>query len=348
MRYSRFLIICSIVMFWWLGGSWGQQIRPWECFVPANCAEDEICVRSETAGYNTCQPANPTNNTNPGGGVTPSVSILTTTPTFNAENWYCEVPVMITFPRMPIRVWDLWGVNPPLEFVSSDPDLTSLAMSYSIIYSIGPWRGQDVVVPVDSDTVCFQEDANGCSLYNTYEEDTAKIDCIDPNNPNAAANQNAAPIAMPPNMCTSPCKSREVCINNSCVCNPTNKEGKCCGVDLLTNVPFIGKCIHLVSESDKKAMLAAGLYNIDPNALVITDSEAFPRLMLGLIKILVTVILLWSFIAIIVAGVMMAASGSSDTNASKGRQLIGSIIAALALLGASGVILRLINPTFFK
>jgi hypothetical protein len=45
--------------------------------------------------------------------------------------------------------------------------------------------------------------------------------------------------------------------------------------------------------------------------------------------------------------VMMAASGSSEEWYSKWTKLIGSIIAALALLGASGVILRLVNPNFF-
>jgi cytochrome bd-type quinol oxidase subunit 2 len=70
-------------------------------------------------------------------------------------------------------------------------------------------------------------------------------------------------------------------------------------------------------------------------------------LMWWLTKILVTVILLTSFIAIIAAWVMMTASGSSDTWASNWKKLIWSVITALALLWASWVILRLINPNFF-
>ena len=62
---------------------------------------------------------------------------------------------------------------------------------------------------------------------------------------------------------------------------------------------------------------------------------------------MVTVILLVCFMAILVGGVMISASGGSDSSAKKGKELIGKVIVAIALLGASGVILRLINPNFF-
>ena len=143
-----------------------------------------------------------------------------------------------------------------------------------------------------------------------------------------------------------------VTINGSqtCVCDPSYidlKTGKyqCCGIKLLTSVPFIGKCIYMISDADKQALWAKATAN--PDALTISEDTAFPRLMLWLTKILVTVILLASFIAIIVAGVMMAASGTGEEWYSKWKTIIGSVIAALALLGASGVILRLINPNFF-
>lgn len=135
---------------------------------------------------------------------------------------------------------------------------------------------------------------------------------------------------------------------STCVCDPSyqvNGKYQCCGIKLLTSVPFIGKCITMLSDDELMALWAKATAN--PDALTVSEDTAFPRLMLWLTKILVTVILLASFIAIIVAGVMMAASGSGEEWYSNGKKLIGSIIAALALLGASGVILRLINPNFF-
>ena len=132
-------------------------------------------------------------------------------------------------------------------------------------------------------------------------------------------------------------------IGEKCVCVP--KPWICCGIKLNTNVPFIGNCITVLSK-EKQALIADKM-QLDANTTLVTGDEAFPRLMLWLTKILITVILLGSFIAIIVAGVMIAASWGSDGSATKGRQLIGSVVVALALLGASGVILRLINPNFF-
>lgn len=138
---------------------------------------------------------------------------------------------------------------------------------------------------------------------------------------------------------------------STCVCDPSlpdpKRPGKfqCCGIKLLTSVPFIGKCIYMLSDAELKALGAKAAAN--PDVLAVSENTAFPRLMLWLTKILVTVILLASFIAIIVAGVMMAASGSGEEWYTNGKKIIGSVIAAIALLGASGVILRLINPNFF-
>lgn len=123
--------------------------------------------------------------------------------------------------------------------------------------------------------------------------------------------------------------------DNKCVCDPIKD---CCGVKLNTNVPFIWNCIQLVwSESEGSS---------DRNTTSVTEQTAFPVLMMWLTKILVTVILLVSFIAIIVAWVMIASSWWWDW-ATQWRKLIWSVVAALALLWASWVILRLINPNFF-
>ncbi|MEI6118918.1 MAG: hypothetical protein WCP92_07000 [bacterium] len=59
-------------------------------------------------------------------------------------------------------------------------------------------------------------------------------------------------------------------------------------------------------------------------------------------KILVTLILITSFVLIIIGGIMIATG-----NPSGGRKMIMNVVIGIALLGASGVILRLINPNFF-
>ncbi|MDD3262446.1 MAG: hypothetical protein PHR61_01245 [Candidatus Absconditabacteria bacterium] len=115
------------------------------------------------------------------------------------------------------------------------------------------------------------------------------------------------------------------------------KEVCCEGILLNTNVPFIGQCI--VYRKADEPQPEAGL--------VVDETNAFPVLMGGLSKILVSIILLSSFLGLLVAGVMISASGSSEDGAKHGRKIIGNIVSALAILGASGVILRLINPNFF-
>ncbi len=101
----------------------------------------------------------------------------------------------------------------------------------------------------------------------------------------------------------------------------------CCGIKLNTSVPFIGNCIE-----SKKHNAVSG----------IEESQAFPILMSGLVQLLVTVILIVSFILIIVGGIMIATG-----NPSEGKKLILKVVTGIAILGASGVILRLVNPNFF-
>jgi len=111
------------------------------------------------------------------------------------------------------------------------------------------------------------------------------------------------------------------------VCKPCSDPGVCCGIELNTSVPFIGNCIEDESSNDPTA---------------IKTDEAFPVLMSSLTKILVTVILIVSFVLIIVWGIMIASG-----NPSWGKKMIIKVVMGIALLGASGVILRLINPNFF-
>jgi hypothetical protein len=103
-------------------------------------------------------------------------------------------------------------------------------------------------------------------------------------------------------------------------------------IELNTDIPFIGKCI------DK---------NLDESAQQTNVSNAFPRLMASLARILMTVILVGAFMAILVGGLMMASAGFSGKY-EEGKSLIIKVIGALALIGISGAILNAVNPNFFK
>lgn len=115
--------------------------------------------------------------------------------------------------------------------------------------------------------------------------------------------------------------------NWSVSCQLCSRSDVCCGVKLNTNVPFIGNCIESSSQSPGSA---------------INETTAFPILVSALVKILVSVILVVCFILIVVAGIMYATN-----NPKWGKDLIIKVAIGLAILGASGVILRLINPNFF-
>ncbi len=110
------------------------------------------------------------------------------------------------------------------------------------------------------------------------------------------------------------------------ICQPCSTPGVCCGIKLNTNVPFIGDCIE--DKAD------------DPSW--VSSDQAFPVLMWSLVKILVTVILILSFVLIVVWGIMI-----STGDAAWGKKMIIKVVIWIAILWASGVILRLINPNFF-
>lgn len=117
-------------------------------------------------------------------------------------------------------------------------------------------------------------------------------------------------------------------VNNECKhCSDPNV---CCGISLNTSIPFIGNCIE-----DNFA-------NRGPGETSVTWATAFPVLMWSLTKILVTFILIISFVLIIVGGIMIATG-----NRKWWMDMIRKVVIGIALLGASGVILRLINPNFF-
>lgn len=110
-------------------------------------------------------------------------------------------------------------------------------------------------------------------------------------------------------------------------CGPCSSDDVCCGTRLNTKIPFIGDCIESAAQA---------------SGSTITETTAFPMLVSSLVKIIISVILIASFILIIAAGVMRATG-----NAKWGKDMIIKVVIWLALLWASGVILRLINPNFF-
>ena len=127
-------------------------------------------------------------------------------------------------------------------------------------------------------------------------------------------------------MCWCPDGSKDV----DWTCKLCSEKWVCCGVELNTSVPFIGKCIEDVKT------------NQWADETSVTWATAFPTLMWSLTKILVTLILITSFVLIIIGGIMIATG-----NPSGWRKMIINVVIGIALLGASGVILRLINPNFF-
>lgn len=108
------------------------------------------------------------------------------------------------------------------------------------------------------------------------------------------------------------------------------------GIVLSTNVPFIGNCISM-----RKSL------NPGPNTTEVTPTTAFPLLIGWATKIIMAITLVFCFIAIVIGGVRMSMGGADEAQYTEGRKMITHVIIALALMWASGVILRLINPNFF-
>ena len=102
----------------------------------------------------------------------------------------------------------------------------------------------------------------------------------------------------------------------------------CKWVKLNTNLPFLWNCIG------------------DGNG--VNQLNAFPIMIKGLMKIIISIVLVMSFLMIVAGGVMMTTAGYESGNFAKWKGMITSVAKALAMLGASWVILKLINPNFFN
>ncbi len=147
----------------------------------------------------------------------------------------------------------------------------------------------------------------------------------------------------PPNMvCTCPASKIRDESSNSCVCPPwkiDKWDGKCvcdpskwcCGIQLNTVVPFIWDCIEIWISSDSK----------------INPINAFPKLMWSLSRITITAVLIFSFLLLVIWWVMIVSWWIKKEAFDQWRDIIWKVVAALILLWASWIILRLINPNFF-
>ena len=117
-----------------------------------------------------------------------------------------------------------------------------------------------------------------------------------------------------------------------CICD---SNYKCCWVQLNTVVPFIWDCIEMNAESNRDTTTN------------VNSVTAFPILMQWLMKILMSVIMIFSFLMIIVAWLMMVSWAFGWNWYSTWKKIIKNVIISLILLWCSWLILSLVNPSFF-
>lgn len=131
--------------------------------------------------------------------------------------------------------------------------------------------------------------------------------------------------------------ANNACTWNNCWNKTTNQSGTstssktvCNGIKLNTDFPFVGKCIGYETDGTKTNQI-----------------NVFPKMIRSLMKLTISIIMLMSFLIIVISGVMITSSGYDGGNYKEGIENIKKVAIGLALLGASGVILKLINPNFF-
>lgn len=135
---------------------------------------------------------------------------------------------------------------------------------------------------------------------------------------------------------SQPAQSADDC--SHCQANQVDCLCKCRGwIVLNTDIPFVGRCIQKDGSADVKV----------GEAQQVNSGNAFARLMSGLMRIVLAAVVIVWFIGILIWGLMIASHGASG-KMSEGKDLIVKIVAGLALVWLSGMILNLINPNFFK
>ena len=142
--------------------------------------------------------------------------------------------------------------------------------------------------------------------------------------------------------CVVDCWTPQECTNDweiwssescKCVCDPNEK---CCGIQLNTVVPFIWDCIEMNTDSSRW------------DTTSVTSVTAFPVLMQWLMKILMSAIMIFSFLLVIIAWLMMTTAGFWWSGGfTKWKTILKNVIISLILLWSSWLILSLINPNFF-
>ena len=109
---------------------------------------------------------------------------------------------------------------------------------------------------------------------------------------------------------------------------PTCPKGS---ITLNTYIPFVWRCI------DK-------WINADPSKTTIVN--VFPKLTWNLMRLTMTIVMVMGFLGILVGWFMIASNGALGTK-QQWIKIITMIIAWFILLGATWVILNLVNPAFF-
>ena len=120
---------------------------------------------------------------------------------------------------------------------------------------------------------------------------------------------------------------------DKCICD---SENFCCWIQLNTVVPFIWDCIELNTDSNRE------------DTTSVNNVTAFPILMQWLMKILMSVIMVFSFLMVIVSWLLMTAWAFQTNSFDKWKKILKNVIISLLLLWCSWLILSLINPNFFK
>ena len=113
--------------------------------------------------------------------------------------------------------------------------------------------------------------------------------------------------------------------------NTSTPEDDC--IRLNTDIPFVGRCI-------KK--------DTDPATVETNYGNVFPKLVGGLMRVVMAAVVIIGFLAILVGWFMMTAGWVKQDLVNKWRDLIIKVIGWLVLVWLLGIILNLINPNFFK
>ena len=255
--------------------------------------------------------------------------------------------VVCSFFITPVSTWSDINIESPEWRIIYEGDIQCpqaiKTITSSIWWDLFNCEDNDIQKP-------FTWDNDDCSSYGSgwFEDWTCCTKCDKA--PNTASGQNCEETYWPgwdldnwiccewdcPKESETAPEWKKLWDNCERVCDPAEA---CCWIKLNTVVPFIGDCIEMTTQNSTNGA--------NPNSSNVNQLNAFPFLMMGLSKILVTVILIFSFLVVIAAWLMMVTWVYEEWNYKKWMDRVKKVIVALILLWSSGLILKLINPTFF-